>query len=147
MTLTDDVARITGAVQARMERGWIDGDPATITIRPMMTRYRSYIVHFRGVDGLHRWLVDATEPGIVLRSAVGHKESEARADVLVGRVMRLIKSRLTANVLRDELARLQDAARHEGFDFRAIYAVAARQCAGFHMDLEDVMSEQPAIAA
>ena len=65
MTLTDDVARITGAVQARMERGWIDGDPATITIRPMMTRYRSYIVHFRGVDGLHRWLVDATEPGIV----------------------------------------------------------------------------------
>ena len=128
MTLTGDAARITDAVQARMERGWIDGDPATITIRPMMTRYRSYIVHF-------------------LRSAVGHKESEARADVLVGRVMRLIKGRLTANVLRDELARLQDAARHEGFDFRAIYAVAARQCAGFHMDLEDVMSERPAIAA
>lgn len=147
MVLTKDIERITGVIETRMERGWIDGDPATIAIRPMMTRYRCYIVHFRSADGRHRWLVDATEPGIVLRSAVGHKESEARADVLVGRVMRLLKSRLTANVLKEELTRLQDAAGHEGFDFRAIYAVAARQCAGFHLDLETVMSEQPAIAA
>ena len=125
----------------------LDGAPESITVRPMMTGYRRYVVRFRSSAGLERWLVDASEPGIVLRSAVGLKESEARADVLVGRVMRLIKSRMMASVLREEMKRLQDAAHHEGFDFRAIYAVAANQCAGFHMDLDAVMSAESAIAA
>lgn len=147
MKITEDIARITETLQARMERGWLSGDPESITARPLMTRFRHYVVNFRSENGRERWLVDASEPGIVLRSPVGHKESQARAEVLVGRVMRLIKSRLTSNVLRDELTRLQEAAEHEGFDFRTIYAVAARQCAGFHMDLEAVMTEEAALAA
>lgn len=147
MKLTDDIPRITDVLCMRMERGWLDGEPGSITVRPMMTGYRCYVVRFRSSAGLERWLVDASEPGLVLRSAGGHKASEARSDVLVGRVMRLIRSRMTANVLRDEMKRLQDAAHHEGFDFRAIYAVAAHQCAGFHMDLDAVMSAEPAIAA
>ena len=147
MKLTEDIARITDVLCMRMERGWLDGEPGSIAIRPIMTGYRCYVVRFRSSAGFERWLVDASEPGIMLRSPAGHKESEARADVLVGRVMRLIKSRMTANQLRDEMTRLQDAAQHEGFDFRAIYAVAAHQCAGFHLDLDTVMSTQPAIAA
>jgi hypothetical protein len=126
MQLTKDVTRIETALRNRMDRGWLDGEP----------------------DGRQRRLIDATEAGIVLQHPGEHREFSARADVHVAGVMRLLKSRIAANVLRSELARLQESATFEGFDFQTIYEVAARQCVGFHVDLETLMSEEPrALAA
>lgn len=148
MQLTEDVTRIETALRNRMDRGWLDGEPASVTVRPLMTRRRWYMVTFRNDDGRQRRLIDATEAGIVLQHPGEHREFSARADVHVAGVMRLLKSRIAANVLRSELARLQESATFEGFDFQTIYEVAARQCVGFHVDLETLMSEEPrALAA
>jgi hypothetical protein len=143
MQLTKDIIRIGNALRNRMDKGWLDGEPASVTVRPLMNRRRCYMVSYRNADGRQRWLVDAAESGIVLRDPGKHREFSARADVLVAGVMRLLKTRITENVLRSELARLQESATFEGFDFQTIYEVAARQCVGFHVDLETLMSEEP----
>lgn len=143
MFLTEDIARIDSVLANRMITGWLAGDPETITVSPMMTRRRAYVVRFRDEGGSRQWMVDAAGRGIVLRPLGEYRERRARTDVLVAGVMRLLRRRTTPNVLRSELRRLEACAIAEGFDFHMIYEVAATQCAGFSVDLETLMSADP----
>ena len=142
MYLDEDMERIASVSKARMRRGWLEGDPETVTIRPLGRWRRHYLVQYSHGQSRRQWRVDATAPGVVLLSPGddAHRGAE-RQDVLVSNIRRILKSRLPSLVVRQELAKLRRCARVEGFDFPTLYQLAARQLSWMPEDAASLLAE------
>jgi hypothetical protein len=142
MYLDDDINRIGTALRARMRRGWLRGDPDSITIRPLGRWRRCYLVQFSDGTARQQWRVDANKTGVVLTSAGDDVTHGAeRQDVLVSNIRRILKSRLPSLTVRKELAKLRQCATIEGFDFPTLYELAARQLSWMPEDAASLLAE------
>ena len=142
MYLDDDIERIGKALRARMQRGWLNGDPDTITIRPLARWRRHYLVQFSDGAGRRQWRVDASAQGVVLMPPGEDIAAGAdRQDVLVANIRRALKSRLPSLAVREELSKLRRCARVEGFDFPTLYQLAARQLSWMPEDAATLLTE------
>ena len=142
MYLDEDIERIESALKARMKRGWLPGDPESLTIRPLGRRRRHYLVQFAAASSRQLWRVDANGPGVVLLPAGEDVSNGAeRQDVLVSNIRRALKSRLPSLAVRQELAKLRRCARVEGFDFPTLYQLAARQLSWMPEETETLLAE------
>ena len=142
MFLDDDIDRIGRALRARMRRGWLRGDPDSITIRPLGRWRRNYLVQFSDGTVRQQWRVDANTTGVVLM-ATGEDVTHGaeRQDVLVSNIRRVLKSRLPSLTVRRELAKLRQCATVEGFDFPTLYELAAKQLSWMPEDAASLLAE------
>ena len=62
MYLDQDIERIKAALTTRMRRGWLVGDPDTVTIRPLGRMRRNYLVQFSDGKARQQWRVDGNAP-------------------------------------------------------------------------------------
>ncbi len=141
MNMDIDIRRITENVQMRMARGWIDGDPNTLGVRPLTRRHRSYLVQYLSDGHRVRWIVDATAPGVLLTPAGECHDEGDRPDVLISSILRALRNRGPEMYRREELTRLRESARVEGFDFATLYALAVRQLGALVEDMAELMGE------
>jgi hypothetical protein len=141
MHLESDIARIEATLAARMARGWLDGDPATLTVRPLTRLERRYLIQY-AADGIrYRWLVDGSLPGLILQPAGACAEEGDRPDVLVATILRVLKARTPENYRRGAMHRLRLGAQREGFDFATLYQLAVRQLGAFPEDMATLLDE------
>jgi hypothetical protein len=142
MYLDEDIGRIKSALTTRMRRGWLAGDPDTITIRPLGRMRRNYLVQFSDGKSRQQWRVDGNAPGVVLLPpGAGIEAGAERQDTLVSLIRRVLKSRLPSLVVRRELAQLRRSATVEGFDFPTLYQLAARQLSWMPEDAASLLAE------
>jgi hypothetical protein len=141
MNMDADIRRITENVQMRMIRGWIDGDPNTLGVRPLTRSHRSYLVQYLSQGYRVRWIVDATAPGILLMPAGDRHDEGDRPDVLISSLLRVLKSRAPNMYRREELARLRESADAEGFDFATLYTLAVRQLGALVEDMAELTGD------
>jgi hypothetical protein len=142
MYLEEDIERIETALKARMQRGWLDGDAETMTIRPLGRWRRQYLVQFASDSGRQQWRVDANTNGVVLLPPGDDVTRGAdRQDVMVSNIRRVLKSRLPSLVVRRELAKLRRCASVEGFDFPTLYQLAARQLSWMPEETANLLAE------
>jgi hypothetical protein len=142
MYLDEDMDRIKSALTARMRRGWLDGDPETLMVRPLGRWRRNYLVQFSDGTIRQQWRVDANGAGVVLLPAGADVKSGAeRQDVLVSNIRRVLKSRLPSLVVRRELGKLRRSATVDGFDFTTLYQLAARQLSWMPEDAASLLAE------
>jgi hypothetical protein len=142
MYLDEDMGRIRAALTARMRRGWLEGDPDSITIRPLARWRRHYLVQFSDGKVRRQWRVDGSSHGVVLMpTGDGVTAGAERQDVLVSNIRRILKSRLPSLTVRRELAKLRQCAGVEGFDFPTLYELAARQLSWMPEDAASLLAE------
>ncbi len=141
MTMDTDIRRISETVQLRMARGWIDGDPNTLGVRPLTRGHRSYLVQYLSQGYRVRWVVDATAPGILLTPAGERHDEGDRPDVLISSILRVLKSRAPDMYRRKEISRLRESAIAEGFDFATLYTLAVRQLGALVEDMTELMGD------
>jgi hypothetical protein len=136
-----DIRRISENVLLRMARGWIDGDPNTLGVRPLTRSHRSYLVQYLSQGYRVRWIVDATAPGVLLTPAGERHDEGDRPDVLISSILRVLKSREPNMYRREELTRLRESALAEGFDFPTLYTLAVRQLGALVEDMAELMGD------
>lgn len=141
MTMDADIRRISENVLLRMSRGWIDGDPNTLGVRPLTRSHRSYLVQYLSQGYRVRWIVDATAPGVLLTPAGERHDEGDRPDVLISSILRVLKSRGPELYRREELIRLRESAIAEGFDFATLYTLAVRQLGALVEDMAELMGD------
>lgn len=141
MNMDTDIRRITENVELRMARGWIEGDPDTLGVRPLTRRHRSYLVQYLSGGHRVRWIVDATAPGMLLTPAGECHDEGDRPDVLISSILRALRSRGPDMYRREELERLRESARVEGFDFATLYTLAVRQLGALVEDMAELMGD------
>ena len=148
MQMGEDIARIGAVLRSRMARGWLDGDPESLIIRPLATANRWFAVQFETEDGRQFWEVDASKPGIVLVPAGRPRGSTDRSDHHVSNVVRVLKSHHAEDTKRLQLLHYRSVAEREGFDFLTIFQLAARVLGNSDLDMEEVMTGgDPALMA
>lgn len=141
MNMDADIRRICENVQLRMARGWIDGDPHTLSVRPLTRSHRSYLVQYLSQGYRVRWIVDAAAPGLLLTPAGDRHDEGDRPDVLISSILRVLKSRAPDMYRREELTRLRESAAAEGFDFATLYTLAVRQLGALVEDMAELMGD------
>ena len=141
MNMDTDIQRIAETILTRMARGWIAGDPNTLGVRPLTRTHRSYLVQYLSGNERMRWVVDATAPGLLMERANGRHDEGDRPDVLISSILRALRSRGPDLYRREELARLQESARVEGYDFRTLYLLALRQLGALAEDMDELMDD------
>lgn len=140
MQMAEDIIRIGTVLRNRMVRGWLDGDPDSLIIRPLATANRWFVVQYENEDGRHFWEVDAAKPGIVLVPAGKPRGSTDRSDHHVSNIVRVMKSPIAEPLKREQLAVHRDVAEEEGFDFLTLWQLATRMLGNSELDLEEVMT-------
>jgi len=141
MKMDTDISRITDTILNRMARGWIDGDPNTLGVRPLTRAHRHYLVQYLSDNQRMRWVVDATAPGLLLERANDRHNEGDRPDVLISSILRALRSRAPDLYRREELNRLRESARVEGYDFQTLYLLAVRQLGALAEDMSELMGD------
>ncbi len=140
MQMGEDIVRIGTVLRNRMARGWLDGDPESLIIRPLATANRWYVIQYENEDGRQFWEVDASKPGIVLVPAGRPRGSTDRSDHHVSNIVRVIKSHHAEDTKRAQLGHYRSVAEREGFDFLTLFQLAARVLGNTDLDMEEVMT-------
>lgn len=141
MYLDEDMERIGRVIRSRLEKGWLEGDPETLSVRPLARARRHYQVEYATPNGRLRWEVDASTDGVVLTEPMEPRDGGDRPDVLVSIILRVLRKRLPHDRLHRELARVRESARAEGFDFPTLYHLAVRQASWLPEDAEGLLAE------